>query len=441
MKLRILTLLLLFAVNFSVVGQSSFKKEKADSLMSLLSEKDKAMGSLAAMENGKILYARAIGYREVSPGKLPSNPDTKYRIGSITKMFTSAMLFQLVEEGKLQLSQTLDKFFPAVPNAGKITIGNMMNHRSGIHSFTDDLQYRIYMTQPKTRDEMLGIITATKPDFEPGEKFQYSNSNYVLLGYIVEDLRKMSYNEALQKFICEKSGLKNTYVGSKANTANNESYSFMYTGGWDRQPETDMSIPQGAGAIVSTPSDLVKFISALFDGKLIRLESLNQMKTISDGMGFGMMQFPYEQKTVYGHGGGIDGFSSILIYIPEDKLAIAYCSNGTIYSVNDILLRTLNNYYGKQEKLPEFTVYNADPATFDKYTGVYSSSDIPIKLTIKKEGDRLFGQGEGQPPFPLEPSARDEFKFEVAGIVIRFMPDKDQLTLIQGGRESHFTRQ
>jgi CubicO group peptidase (beta-lactamase class C family) len=215
----------------------------------------------------------------------------------------------------------------------------------------------------------------------------------------------------------------------------------MYTGGWDKQPETDMSIPQGAGAIVSTPSDLVRFISALFDGKLIRQESLSQMKTISDGMGFGIMQFPYEKKTVYGHGGGIDGFSSILVYIPEDRLAVAYCSNGTIYPVNEILLRTLNNFYGKQEKLPEFTVYNADPSTFDQYTGVYTSPGIPIKLTISKNEDRLFGQGEGQPPFPLEPSAKDEFRFDVAGIVIRFMPEKNQLTLNQGGRENLFTRE
>lgn len=441
MRFRIFTLLLLLVFSFTLKGQTSFKKEKEDSLIALLAQKDKAMGSIAVMDKGKIIYSRAIGYRELSPAKVPSDIHTKYRIGSITKMFTSTMLFQLVEEGKLQLSQTLDKFFPSVPNAGKITIGNMMNHRSGIHSITDDPQYMKYMTQPKTRDEMLGIISATKPDFEPGEKFQYSNSNYMLLGYIVEDLRKMPYKEALQKYICKKAGLTETYIGGKADISKNESYSYTYTGGWDKQPETDMSIPQGAGAIVSTPSDLVRFISALFDGKLIKPATLNKMKTISDGMGFGIMQFPYEKKTVYGHGGGIDGFSSMLIYIPEDRLAVSYCSNGTIYSINDILLRTLNNYYGKQEKLPDFTVYNADPATFDQYTGVYSSPAIPIKLTISKKGDRLICQGEGQPPFPLEASAKDEFKFEVAGIVIRFMPAKNQLTLIQGGREILFTRE
>lgn len=441
MKLRISASLLLLIFSFTLKGQLSFRKEKEDSLMALLSDKDKAMGSIAVMDKGKLIYSRAIGYREISPAKAPSDIHTKYRVGSITKMFTSTMLFQLVEEGKLQLSQTLDKFFPLVPNAGKITIGNMMNHRSGIHSFTDDPQYKTYMTQAKTRNEMLGIIEATKPDFEPGEKYQYSNSNYVLLGYIVEDFRKMPYNEALQKYICKKAGLTETYYGDKADISKNESYSYAFTGGWDRQPETDMSIPHGAGAIVSTPSDLVIFINALFDGSFIKPATLSQMKTISDGMGFGIMQFPYDKKTVYGHGGGIDGFNSILIYIPEDRLAISYCSNGTIYGVNDILLRTLNNYYGKKEKLPEFKVYNADPEAFDQYTGVYSTPGIPIKLTISKNGERLFGQGEGQPPFPLEASAKDEFKFEAAGIVIMFLPEKNQLKLIQGGRENLFTRE
>jgi CubicO group peptidase (beta-lactamase class C family) len=441
MKLKIFTSLLLLALAVNISAQTSFSKQKEDSLFSILSEKDKAMGSIAVLEKGNVIYAKAIGYRQLSPVKVPSDIHTKYRIGSITKMFTSTMLLQLVEEGKLQLTQTLDKFFPSIPNASKITIGNMMNHRSGIHNFTNDPQYQTYMTQPKTRSEMVGIIAATKPDFEPGEKFQYSNSNYVLLGYIVEDLRKVPYKTALQTYICKKAGLTETYYGDKADISKNESYSFTYAAAWDRQPETDMSIPHGAGAIVSTPSDLVKFINALFSGVLIKPASLDKMKTISDGMGLGIMQFPYDKKIVYGHGGGIDGFNSILIYIPEDGLAVAYCSNGTIYAVNDILLRTLNNYYGKKEKLPEFKTYKVDPAVFEKYTGVYSSPELPIKLTIKVNGERLFGQGEGQPPFPLEASAKDEFRFEPAGIVIKFMPEKDQLTLSQGGRTNLFTRE
>ena len=435
------TLFLLGAFALPAIGQSQFNKAKEDSLLLLLEQKNKAMGSLAVMDKGKIIYARAIGNAGITPDKKVSDEKTRYRIGSISKMFTATLVFQLIEENKLQISATLDKFFPTVRNAEKITIGNLLNHRSGIHNFTNDAAYMSYMTKTKTKSEMIGIISENAPDFEPGEKYEYSNSNYVLLGYIVEDLRKESYENVLQKYICTRAGLSDTHYGGNTDLSKNESYSFRYMGGWLKQTETDMSIPHGAGAIVSTPSDLVKFITALFDGKLVKPESLSTMKTISDGMGMGMMQIPYEKKTVYGHGGGIDGFNSILIYIPEDKLAVSYCSNGTVYAVNEILLRTLNNYYGKQEKLPEFKVYEVKPTELDKYLGVYSNPSVPIKLTISKNNDRLFGQGTGQPPFPLEGSAKDEFRFEPAGITILFKPEKNEFDLQQGGKWTTFTRE
>jgi CubicO group peptidase (beta-lactamase class C family) len=146
---------------------------------------------------------------------------------------------------------------------------------------------------------------------------------------------------------------------------------------------------------VSTPSDLVKFISALFAGQLVSDKSLNQMKTIKDGLGMGMQQFPCENKTLYGHAGAIDGFGSMLCYFPDEKLAVSYCSNGTVYSINDILLRTINIYFNKPEKLPEFTTYNVKSEELDQFTGVYSSPQIPLKLTITKKevnySDRVSG--------------------------------------------------
>jgi CubicO group peptidase (beta-lactamase class C family) len=399
------------------------------------------MGSLAVYENGKIIYARAVGYLEIKPEKIPSDIKTRFRIGSISKMFTATLIFQLIDEGKLSLSTTLDKFYPTVPNAQKITIGDLLSHRSGIHSFTNDSAYLTYMTKPKTREEMVRIISTPKADFEPDAKTDYSNSNFVLLGYIVEDLRKEPYIKVLQKQICSKAGLSDTYYGGKTDIAKNECYSFGFGTEWEKQPETDMSIPHGAGAIVSTPTDLTKFISALFAGKLVSDASLNQMKTIKDGLGMGMMQFPYENKTLYGHGGAIDGFSSLLVYFPDEKLAVSYCSNGTIYAVNEILLRTLNNYFNKPDKLPDFTPYSVKPEDLDQYLGVYSSTQIPIKLTITKKDGRLSGQGTGQSAFPLEASAKDEFKFEPAGIVMLFNPEKGELLLNQGGGKFTFTRE
>ncbi|HEX2974749.1 MAG TPA: serine hydrolase domain-containing protein, partial [Bacteroidales bacterium] len=327
-KTTILVLSAFFLLNF-FAGAQTFDKAASDSLLILLEQKNKAMGSLAVMENGKPLYAKAIGYVSLDPRK-NADINTKYRIGSISKMFTATLIFQLIEEDKLSLDTKLDKFFPTVQNSHEITIGNMLAHRSGIHSITDDAAYQQYMTQPKTKKEIVALISEGKPEFNPGERLKYSNSNFILLGYIVEELRRQPYNDVLQKFICSRIGLKNTYYGGKPDASKNESTSFAFRTTWEKLPETDMSIPHGAGAVVSTPSDLVTFISSLFDGKLLKKESFDSMMDIRDGMGMGIQQFPYGSMKVYGHGGGIDGFNSLLCYLPESKVAVCYCSNGTV---------------------------------------------------------------------------------------------------------------
>jgi D-alanyl-D-alanine carboxypeptidase len=438
-KASIISFLILLSCSLISTGQT-FSTVKIDSLLNLLAEKNKAMGSLAIARNGSILYAKAIGYSQFTPQQIASTVKTRYRIGSISKMFTAVLIFQLTEEGKLELSTTLDKFFPSVPNAAKITIGNMLGHRSGIHSFTDDEAYLQYMTQTKTQDEMIRIIAESKPEFDPDTKTAYSNSNFVLLGYIVEKISKKPYNEVLQSGICKKAGLKDTYYGGKTNVNDGECYSYRFEDGWKLQPETDMSIPHGAGAILSTPSDLVTFITALFNGKLISATSLGQMKTITDGLGMGMQQFPYENRVVYGHGGAIDGFNSILCYFPDDSLTISYCSNGTGYSVNDILLGALSIYYNKPYSLPVFTTFAVSPEELDQYLGVYSSTQIPLKITFTREKGTLYGQATGQSSFPLEAAAKHVFKFEMAGIVITFNEEGNEFILEQGGGKFTFTR-
>ncbi len=443
MKTKAFSLLILIIFLFTGLSTGqSFNKVKLDSLLNLLAEKNKAMGSLAISDKGNIVYAKAIGYSSITPQqKRSANEKTRYRIGSISKMFTATLIFQLIEEGKLDLSTTLDKYFPTVPNAKTVTIGNLLNHRSGIHSFTNDSSYLKWCYEPKTRDEMIRIISEGKPEFEPGSKTEYSNSNFVLLGYIIEKITNKPYAEVLSERITQKIGLQDTYYGGKADISKNESYSYNFDGNWKQEPETDMSIPHGAGSIVSTSSDLVKFIEALFTGKLISENSLNNMKTITDGLGMGMMQFPYEDRKIYGHGGSIDGFNSLLCYFPDEKLAIAYCSNGTVYSINDLLLGALSIYFGKPYSLPVFITYTVTTEELDRYLGIYSSTQIPLKITITKKEAVLYGQATGQPSFPLEAAAKHVFKFERAGIVLTFDPEKNEFLLEQGGGKFTFTKE
>src|SRR5690606_17415340 len=180
-------ILLFTALSFFVLHTGfaqTFDKEKLDSYFDALEANDKFMGSAAIAKNGEIIYTKAIGYSDVE-SKTKPDANTKYRIGSISKTFTAVLVLKAAEEKKLNLNHTIHKYFPNIANSKKITISNLLNHRSGIHNFTNDDIYLEYNTQPKTEAEMVAIIAEGGSDFEPGTKAEYSNSNYVLLSFIL----------------------------------------------------------------------------------------------------------------------------------------------------------------------------------------------------------------------------------------------------------------
>jgi D-alanyl-D-alanine carboxypeptidase len=436
------TKLVLCALLFTAVSAQTPDKAKLDLFFNRLAEKNKAMGSLTLAKDGSVLYSRAIGHSQINTSeKKPVSEATRYRIGSITKMFTASMIFQLVEENKLKLTDTLDKFFPQIPNANKITIAHMLGHRSGIHNLTSNPDFPSWKMNPKTMDEMVAIIAKGKPVFEPGEKAEYSNSGYLLLGYIVEKVGGKSYQEALKQRITSKIGLKDTYLGAGLiDASKNESLSYSFVADWKLETETHLSIPGGAGAIISTSNDLTRFIQALYDGKIVSKESLEQMKP-KDRYGLGINQYPLGDKTFYGHGGGIDGFRSLLVYLPEEKLALAYTSNGVNYPSNNIVTGVFDIYWNKPFEIPTFETIAVSPEVLDKYLGVYSSTGVSFKITITRDGSTLRAQPSGQSNFPLEATAQDKFKIESRGVVLEFDAAKTQLTFKRGGQDVLFTKE
>ena len=432
-----LSLLIVMMISSSFA--QSINAVKLDSLFQILEAKDKYMGSIAISENGKLLYTKSIGKDDIENNK-SSAITTKYRIGSISKMFTACLIFKAVEENKIDLNQTIEKYFPTIQNSSKITIGNLLNHRSGIHNFTNDENYMSYFTAPKTEKEMVEIITKGKSDFEPNTKADYSNSNYVLLSYILEKKYKKKYSEILNSKIIKPLGLKNTYFGSKTNIQNNECYSYHYENKWIKENETDTSIPMGAGAIVSNPTDLIIFVEKLFAKKIINQNSLNQMKTIKDDFGMGIFQIPFYDKKGFGHTGVIDGFSSVLSYFPENKLAIALNSNGNIYDNNNIMIAVLSNYFGKNFEIPKFKTIEVKTEDLDQYLGEYSSPTFPLKISIKKENTKLFAEATGQPTFVFDATEKDCFEYVPAGIKVKFIPKNKEMEINQSGKKFILTK-
>ena len=312
--------------------------ERLDSLFDALAAGNKAMGSICISQSGKVIYQRTIGYSVIDgKTKEPANENTRYRVASITKMFTATIIHQLIHEGKIEFETTLDEYFKGLPGAANITIAMMMSHRSGLHNIFDDPDFSNWKTIKKTEDEVVAMIGKNPLDFAPDSKASYSNSNYILLGYIIEQICHKPYAEVVHDRIISKIGLKNTYYGDKTNLSKGECYSYVYANDWVKQPEADMSILGGAGALVSTPSDMNKFIEALYAHRLCKAKYINKMQEIKDGYGMAMMPYSYGAHVAYGHPGGIDGFNSVLEYFPDDEITICYCSNGQYYNMSDII--------------------------------------------------------------------------------------------------------
>ncbi len=440
MTRKILITLFIGALAQIGFAQTNFDKIKLDNYFNVLEKNNKFMGSVSVSKNGEIIYTKSIGLADVE-NNLKATENTKYRIGSISKTFTSVLIMKAVEANKLNLNQTIYEWFPTIKNAKQITVGNLLNHRSGIHNFTDNEEYLTWNTQPKTEKEMVEIIAKGGSDFDPGSKAKYSNSNYVLLTYILEKTFAKSYADLLQKYICKPLALKNTYVFGKINTNNKECKSYKYIGSWKLESETDFTIPLGAGAIISTTNDLTKFADALFGGKLLTPESLELMKTIKEGFGMGLFQIPFYKSIGYGHTGGIDGFTSVYSHFPEDKITFALTSNGTNFKNNDISIAVLSAVYDKPYEIPTFTTFNLTSEDLDKYLGVYASQQIALKITITKEGNTLIAQGTGQPAFPLEATEKDKFKFDQAAAKFEFNPANKTMILFQGGGQIKFTKE
>lgn len=407
--------------------QEKIDKIKLNELFNELQNRGLATGSVAISINGRMVYQKAIGFAMLdSNRKILPDINTKYRVGSTSKIFTATMIFQLIDEKKLNLETKLATFFPQLPNATKITIKEMLYHRSGLHDYTHDTNFPEWMDKPKTHEEMLEIVASKGSDFEPGTKADYSNTNYLLLSYIIESISGTTYAEALNKKIVSKIGLKDTYYGGPIDIGRNEATSYKYSDSiWKKERETDLSIHSGAGSIVSTPTDLTIFIQNVFNGKLISFASLDSMTTMIDGYGMGIFPYNFDETRGYGHNGRIEEFYSAIRYFPEKKLAVSYITNGILYPRIDILEGILKICFND-----DYTIPFSKPVVIDfqKYIGTYSSSNLPFKVVCKEDYNKLIFEAAGR-TMEVEPVSPNYFMNLKTGSFFEFFPEKNELQI------------
>jgi len=439
--LRIIFFSLLIASSLFTAEAQDFNRAKLDSLFRLYDQYDRGMGSISLFQDGEEVYQNSIGYVDVEK-EIVANANTQYRIGSITKMFTAVLFMKMVESNKLSLDQKLSDFYPEVPKANKISFEQMLRHRSGIFNIIAAEDYFEWMEKPISEKEMVQKIATYESQFEPGSKAEYSNANYILLTYIIEQVSNRSYRELLKEFICDVCDLQRTEVGDKIEPKKNEALSYLPGNPWAITSETDMSVPIGAGAMVSTPTDLNRFLNCLYNNGLVEDQSLEKMMELKDNFGLGMFTVPFYDLKGYGHTGGIDGFNANAFYIHEKKFSISYTANAVKSPVNDLMIGVLSIFFGMDYELPEFRKpLQLKTNELKKYEGVYSSADFPLKVTIIAEDNQLKGQASGQPQFILDALGGHKFQYERAGLELTFKPKEDKMILEQRGGHYELTKE
>lgn len=424
-EMKKIILLLFLLGGFSVEAQN-FNRQKLDSLLNYFEVNHQFMGNVAIAQNGKIVYTHAQGYRDVEL-RTAADRSTVYRIGSISKTITSTIILQLIEEQKLNMETRLSQFYPEIPNASTLSIYDLLSHQSDLYNFTDAPDYLTWANEPKTKEELLEIFKENGSVPNPKGRFNYSNTNYVLLTWIAEDVENKTFEKILEKRIFKKLELKRSFYGRNIKSKNNEAFSYQVIGNWELSPETDWTIALGAGSLLMSASDLTRFFDALFSGDLISKESLKAMTSTTDQVGLGIFNFPYRDKDLYGHTGGIDGFRTMAVYFLNENTGFTLLSNGTKRDLNEVFLGIIDIYFGYDYDLPKVEkVKNPE-----KFIGIYSAPDFPLAIEIFTDQGFLYGKATGQSSFLLEQADENSFFFPSGNLKIDFQPEKDMLLLHQ----------
>ena len=401
-----------------------------DKLYSDLNQKKASGIALLVSRNGEILYKKGFGFADIQ-GNRPINADTKFRIGSITKQFTAAAILRLQEDGKLTVNDKLSKFFPDFPRAGEVTIHHLLTHVSGIHSYTSKSDFIAKVVNPITEKELIEYFKNDPYDFNPGEKFLYNNSGYFLLGEIVAKASGMTYGEYLQKEFFGPLGMASTGVHTPKAKLDNEALGYAKEGEkYTLAPNWDMAWAGAAGALYSNVEDLYKWNEALFNGKVLKSESIKAAHTSvvlnngeappGGGYGYGWGLSEYRGVDVIAHGGGLHGFISQLARYPEHNLTVVMLTNLTPpeldmnpHSVAELYL------WDKMDKQAAKVVNTDVKEDVRKYEGRYDFQNGAV-MTITSEGQNLFAQLSGQQRFPIFPAGNAEYFWKVVDARIKF---------------------
>jgi CubicO group peptidase (beta-lactamase class C family) len=388
-------------------------------------------------QNGDIIYQNGFGYADVG-NKIQMTPDFKFKIGSISKQFSAVAILKLQEEGKISVQDKLSKYIPDFPRGNEVSIYHLLTHTSGIHSYEN--QRNFSMLVPVSPQALIDSIKTFPYDFNPGEKYQYNNSGYCILAYLVEKISGKTLGEYLNETFFKPLGMNDTGIYKSSSVLNNEAYGYsMENGAVKKAPYQEMTWAFGVGGIYSTVQDLYTWNEAIFDGKILSEASLktaftpavlnNNEKT---DYGYGWFISTKRGIRFIQHSGGVFGFSTYLEHQPENKLTVCVLCNSlpTPEGINPVSNGQfisefiLNN---KMEKESTFAVGTTiSENILKKYVGRYNYGQGRIMM-ITREGKQLYGRLSGETKNPLTPYSTDEFYLKAMDAKIEFFSDESNV--------------
>lgn len=413
---------------FSVNAQSSL-----DTYFEHLSENRKFMGSASILFKDSVIYNKSVGFADVDSQK-KNDVTTKFRIGSVTKTYTAVLTLLAREEGKIKLTDKLSQWFPQFENADKITIEMMLKHRSGIFNFTEIPGESAWEAVAHTQAEFIEYVSKPKNNFDPDTAYEYSNTNYALIGFILEKIYQKDYNVLIQEKICKPLKLENTYYSFENDLAKNEAYSYNIQDKYLKNGSINYSNEPGSGGLLSTPSEVNRFISALFMGKIISPESLELMLNIeNDEYGLGIETFMLGSLKAFRHTGRIDNYISDYWYFPNEQLGLVTLANATNINTDMVQVAMLQFAFGNAPTSKNYNhIDDMETADFLKIKGTYRYPDTLVSVTVSSDGNSLIFQDSraGQMYVPFAYLGNNKFEYE--DIFLTFDPEKQQLTQKQG---------
>ena len=392
---------------------------------------DRPGAAVIVVKDGRTLFRKAYGMADLELG-VPLQPDMVFRLGSITKQFTAAAILMLAEEGKLSLQDPIEKHLAGYPTQGHvITIEHLLTHTSGIQSYTDMPGWMTSRIQgPMTVTELVDGFKKEPMQFAPGEKWAYNNSGYVLLGAIVEKASGKTYEAFVRERIFQPLGMTASYYDRTEPIIPKRAPGYTREGDQPRNARyLSMTQPYAAGSLASTVDDLARWDGSLYTETLLKKASLERAWTpyvLKDGKptgyGYGWGVSKLRGRRAISHGGGIFGFSTYAVRLPDERVYVAVLCNSDSPSADPGYVAKKIAALAVGDPFPEPAAITLDPKILERYAGVYRIDETSTR-TVTVENGRLYTQRSGGERLEVRPGSETEFFYDKSLTRLRFVLD------------------